>query len=403
MAFPLYWPSLSPPARPVLTPLLTCLLVLLALGAAERIARDRAWRAVPIRIHVNGTRAKSTVTRLVWSALVEAGIPAVARTTGTAPRLLMPDGAERPFPRRGPPNIRELLALLRLARRAGARAVVVECMALDPALQYAAERHIVHATVGVITNVRLDHTDVMGRDLDTIASTLSNTVPAGGALVAGEPAFAGLFRARAAALGTSVTVVRSSVDEGLPLPRRGWIDDDRAIALAVTRHLGIDDAVAARGFARAPLDPGAARAGVLTLGAGVAAWLDATAANDPESLAALTTEFLPGWTTTEAGAPGTRILVYNHRPDRPERIACFVEHSALVRQADRLVVTGARPPLSVWRRLRRVRPGRPFAFVPTRALGPLLGSATPGSVVVFCGNTRGLDVARALEEAVPRG
>ena len=64
-------------------PLLICLLVLLALGGAERLARDRAWREVPVRIHVNGTRAKSTLTRLIWSALCEAGVPALAKTTGT--------------------------------------------------------------------------------------------------------------------------------------------------------------------------------------------------------------------------------------------------------------------------------------------------------------------------------
>ena len=87
-----------------------CLLVLLALGLAERVARDRALAALPIRIHVNGTRAKSTVTRLIWSALLEAGIPAVAKTTGTAPRLLLPDGREVPLRRRGPANIREQLA-----------------------------------------------------------------------------------------------------------------------------------------------------------------------------------------------------------------------------------------------------------------------------------------------------
>ncbi len=33
-----------------------CLAALLVLGVCERLARDRARQAVPIRIHVNGTR-----------------------------------------------------------------------------------------------------------------------------------------------------------------------------------------------------------------------------------------------------------------------------------------------------------------------------------------------------------
>ena len=140
-------------------------------------SRDRALAGLPIPFDVNGTRAKSTVTRLVWSALREAGIPAMAKTTGTAPRLLLPDGREIPLGRRGPANVREQLALARHARRLGARAMVVECMAIDPVLQHATERQMIRATIGVITNVRLDHTEAMGRDLETIALSLSNTIP----------------------------------------------------------------------------------------------------------------------------------------------------------------------------------------------------------------------------------
>jgi hypothetical protein len=36
----------------------------IGIGAIERFSAAKARRAVPIRIHVNGTRGKSTVTRL---------------------------------------------------------------------------------------------------------------------------------------------------------------------------------------------------------------------------------------------------------------------------------------------------------------------------------------------------
>ena len=45
------------------------LALVLSLLLWERLARDRALAAVPIRIHVNGTRGKSTVTRLIAGAL----------------------------------------------------------------------------------------------------------------------------------------------------------------------------------------------------------------------------------------------------------------------------------------------------------------------------------------------
>jgi poly-gamma-glutamate synthase PgsB/CapB len=387
----------------VLTPLIACLIVLLALGIAERLARDRAIRAVPIRIHVNGTRAKSTVTRLIWSALAEAGVPAIAKTTGTAARILLPDGREIPVTRRGPANVREQLALLRLARRSGARAAVVECMALDPFLQQVTEREMIRSTIGVITNVRLDHTDVMGPDLPSIAAVLANTVPAGGVLVAGPSAFAPPIRQTAAAVGTRV--VETAPDTGRDGAQRGerWLREDVALALAVTRELGIEDAVAHRGFARAPQDPGAARHGRAVLRRGVIRWLDATAANDPESLDLLLEEFGPWHEAMDERADGrARVVVYHHRDDRAARLGCFADHARAFAVSDHVIVTGARPPLSVWRRLVRERPAGGATFVASADLPDWL-AARASATVVFCGNTRGLVVPRLLEEAAARG
>ncbi len=384
--------------------LIVCLLVLLALGAVERLARDRAFRQVPIRIHVNGTRAKSTVTRLIWSALIEAGIPAVAKTTGTAARLLLPDRREVPLPRHGPANIREQLALFRRARRVGARAVVVECMAIDPGLQHVTEHEMVRATIGVITNVRLDHTEVMGRDLESIAGSLANTVPAGGVLVTSASRFAAALRCRAERLGTRVAIVDSSgAGPGIPTTRARWQEEDTVLALAVTSLLGIDDDTARRGFERAPLDPGTVLSGVRPCRRGRLEWLDATAANDPQSLALLLAGF-EAWHDGcgEGNVSRLGILVYHHREDRGARLACFARHCADFGSVDWLVISGARPPLSLWKTLTDLRRGSPPHFVATSRLAGWLAEHAGDAAVVFCGNTRGLDVPRLIEEAVSR-
>jgi poly-gamma-glutamate synthase PgsB/CapB len=380
------------------TAALGCLLVLLALGLAERIARDRAWRGVPIRVHVNGSRGKSTVTRLIWSALREAGIPAVAKTTGTAARLLLPDGTERPVVRRAPPSIREQLALLRTAHRLGARAVVAECMALAPELQWASERSMLAATLGVITNVRLDHLEVMGSDLPTVAATLANSIPRRAVLVTGDDRFLSLFERTAAARGTRV-VSSSAARHDIANASPAWLAEDQATALAATRQLGIPDEIALRAFASAPPDPGAARQGTLLVERRAVRWLDATAANDPESLAALVGEF--GADAAPAGS--CRVLVYNHRADRGPRLSCFAAHSSLLAGADRLVVTGARPPWTVWRALCRVRPPGSTSFVPARRLAARLRREPGASDLVFCGNTKGFDLVRLLEEVRSHG
>jgi gamma-polyglutamate synthase len=397
----------------VLVPLIACLVVLIALGVAERLARNRAWSAIPIRIHVNGTRGKSTVTRLVWAALNEAGVPALAKTTGTAARTLLPDGREEPLRRWGPATIREQLECLRRARRLGARAVVLECMALAPALQHVSERQMVRATIGVITNVRFDHQEIMGRDLDTIASTLANTIPPGGLLVTGPGPWVRTLDVRAAALGARIVIAGGPGPEAVTPPGGdAWLSEDRTLALAVARELGIDDAVALRGFARAPLDPGTVRTGRCAVPGGDAQWLDATAANDPESLELLLEgagEWNAGVGHAHPRSPGEspvvrrqRILLYHHRSDRASRLAAFAARSPSVARADRLVVTGARPPWTVWRRLVAARPDSPTRFVASADLPGWLRANAAGAAVAFCGNTRGLDVPHLLEEAERR-
>ena len=122
-----------------------------ALHAEWRLHR-RALRRIAIRIHVNGTRGKSSVTRLIAAALRDHGVPTVAKTTGTSPLLILPDGTEVPVQRDGPPKIRELIWAMRRASRLGARAVVFECMAVDPDLQAVAEHEIMWPTLTVVTN-----------------------------------------------------------------------------------------------------------------------------------------------------------------------------------------------------------------------------------------------------------
>ena len=63
------------------------------LGAAAWRHR-RHLRAIPVRIHVAGTRGKSTTTRLIAAGLRAGGLRVVAKTTGTEPRLIYPDGSE---------------------------------------------------------------------------------------------------------------------------------------------------------------------------------------------------------------------------------------------------------------------------------------------------------------------
>jgi UDP-N-acetylmuramoylalanine-D-glutamate ligase len=58
------------------------LCLILAWLVSERARHERRLARIPIRVHVNGTRGKSGVTRLIAAALRRSGIPTVAKTTG---------------------------------------------------------------------------------------------------------------------------------------------------------------------------------------------------------------------------------------------------------------------------------------------------------------------------------
>lgn len=116
-------------------------------------------------IHVNGTRGKSTVTRLIDAGLRAGGLHVYCKTTGTDPMTIDVNGIEAPVVRHGPANIREQISILCRATKQQAQVLVIECMAVHPELQYAAQHQILKADIGVLTNVRIDHTDVMGESV----------------------------------------------------------------------------------------------------------------------------------------------------------------------------------------------------------------------------------------------
>lgn len=107
------------------------LLVFVCFLILEKILHERRLRLIPIRIHVNGTRGKSSVVRLIAGALREAGVRTLAKTTGAKPTLIYPDGHEEMVSRRGPSRIQEQVRFVKKAAKMNVKAIVVECMALD--------------------------------------------------------------------------------------------------------------------------------------------------------------------------------------------------------------------------------------------------------------------------------
>jgi len=91
----------------VLISLITALL--LTYGVVEYIRHQKKVYSIPIRIHINGTRGKSSVTRLIGAGLRAGKIKAITKVTGTFPRLILADGSEAKIRRKEGANIIEQL------------------------------------------------------------------------------------------------------------------------------------------------------------------------------------------------------------------------------------------------------------------------------------------------------
>ena len=213
---------------------------------------NRARSRIKHIVHVNGTRGKSSVSRLIEAGLRAGGVRVFCKTTGTDPMTIDVSGREEPITRRAPANIREQIGILCRAAAQNAEVLVVECMAIHPELQYAAQHKILKADIGVITNVRRDHTDVMGETLGEIAGALSNTVPEGGTLFTAErePRQAEILRAAAQRLGTQFIQVLADGSE----PDFDFAENI-ALALCVCEYLGIPRETALMGMRHYHRDP----------------------------------------------------------------------------------------------------------------------------------------------------
>jgi gamma-polyglutamate synthase len=276
---------------------------------------------IPIRVHVAGTRGKTTVTRLIWAAMREAGYNVVAKTTGTVPMMLYADGTERRWPRLGPANISEQWRFIRLARSSGAQAVVLECMAVTPEFLWASERFAVQATTTVITNARADHGEVVGDGEQSVAQALRLVVPRSGSLVVSREALLPPILHEAQQLGVALAVVETDNLEPDTYNRK--------LALEVCRQIGIDQRVAEAGFEKCGKDIGGFRVAELEVLGAKLRFLNAFACNDVQS-------FLMLWQQYKDDRAAQRAVLFNCRDDRPERTGEFLQ--ALRRLPEPLLV-----------------------------------------------------------------
>ncbi|MBO0888931.1 poly-gamma-glutamate synthase PgsB, partial [Candidatus Bathyarchaeota archaeon] len=261
------------PRLALLTDPISFSIVIGAFWAFLTLIGYREWKnhrtnleSIPIRIHVNGSRGKTGTCRLIGAALRANGLKVITKTTGKMPTMIDVSGRElqiRESESDGFPegNIREQKNAVALAAKQGAQALVVECMALTPEVQKVSEEKFIRATVGVITNIRHDHLDVIGPDLVSAARNLCLMIPRNQVVVTCEENLLWKVKQEAEKRGTSVVTAdpKSVTDELIDSFPYITFKENVAIALKVSQLLGLDREKSLRGMLQSIPDYGTVR------------------------------------------------------------------------------------------------------------------------------------------------
>lgn len=327
--------------------ILTLILVVMigyAVYAALSQKRHRSlMMEVDHRIHVNGIRGKSSVTRLIAASLREGKVKTVAKTTGTAARMIVNHKDDTPVPRKEADIVEQRRMLNQyvgtLGNLNGYKAVVFECMAINPIYQKYLEDKIMHSTIGVITNVREDHTDMLGKTLPEIARSLASTIPTKGHLVTAEtnPEIVAILKEECEKRGTKLHAVGAMRIANKHMAKFGHFEykTNVAIAIKVAQLVGVDRATALAGMHKALPDPGAFKLKKVQRKKATIHWANLFAINDRESFV-LTVESL----CEKVGTKTKKAVILNNRHDRPERVAQFVDISVREIGADYIFTFG---------------------------------------------------------------
>lgn len=370
--------------------------VCLGLLIAEAVMVARMRGSIPIRIHVTGTRGKSSVALYIAAALRAQGRRTLCKVTGVVPTIVHPDGTQKEILRRGRARIHEQVVVLRLASRLQCNAVVAECMSISPLLQRL-ETQIFRPTLSVLTNILDDHREELGAAEDQRVSAFCSALPHGSTVLSNEQRHAAAIEKAAAGFGSSVTYAGP---EGGPDVPDGIMPENIALALAACRLLGLEKGLSREAILREAGSLGDVPAARQLWTHKGLHFLNGFAVNDVPSA----DRYLSYW-KDRLGPWSHLAVILNLRSDRPLRSAEFIRWCAQLSDHPDIFLVGTH---KRWARRSLAQRGVPperitvWTSEEARSAGSELATRgfPPGTVIVGMGNIGG-DGFRVLESIRP--
>ncbi|UCE42006.1 MAG: poly-gamma-glutamate synthase PgsB [Candidatus Aminicenantes bacterium] len=259
-----------------------CVSVFLIYLLVERILLGKRLNQIPLRICVTGTRGKSSVVRLIAACLKDSRMLVFAKTTGSKPCLIFPDGNETEIRRRGHPTILEGKEVLKKASQADVHAVVLEMMSIRPESLHTETIQMIKPHILIITNVREDHVDEIGKTREDIARCFASAIPEKSTVFVPEEEFYPVFQRQAEKVRAKLLLVPPGLSKNIPVC---GFEQNFRIALAVVEFLGKDRDKAYHAAVRAAPDFGGLKVWKAKKDSLVTGWyfVSAFAANDPKT------------------------------------------------------------------------------------------------------------------------
>lgn len=299
--------------------------IVIAALLAETLIIRRHVNKFTLRVLVNGTRGKSSVVKYIHAGLVNTST--FAKVTGVIPTMLFPNGEEKSINRKGAARVQEQIKMIRYAAGLKADNIVLECMSINPELQKL-ESRILRPQIYVITNIRNDHPEQMGKDELQQVYSICNAIPRNCIVITAEKVHVAIIREFAVNRNSTVVEVDEAVYPELPEHMHAV---NVALAAVVCEQTGIDKKTAIDAIINSERSPEP----VLLKLPGDTLFLNGFAVNDIPSAS----DFIKKW-LDEIKTIKKVSFIFNSRNDRPLRTIQFTEWFSSNGNIERIILTG---------------------------------------------------------------